>query len=64
MESQIEQLYSVLVNITDGKANQELYEWQLQICQPEFGLIDGLVANFEENIDDKEFSRKLLKVLK
>lgn len=34
------------------------------ICQKQFGLVDGLVANFVDNIDDPAFARKLLKVLK
>jgi hypothetical protein len=34
------------------------------VCKKEFGIVDGLVANFIENIDNPEFSKKLLKILK
>ena len=32
--------------------NSELIEWLSSIAQPEYGLIDGLVANFVENVED------------
>lgn len=53
-----------MIRLDNEKNNQELYQWVENICQKQFGLVDGLVANFIDNIDDPVFARKLLKVLK
>ena len=42
----------------------QLMGWFQNICNPQFNLIGGLVSTFIDNIDDKELSRKILKVLK
>ena len=64
MEAQIDQLFDVLQRMDTETDNKDLYLWVENICQRQFGLIDGLVANFIDNIDDPQFARKLLKVMK
>eukprot|EP00347_Sterkiella_histriomuscorum_P013463 403364617 len=64
MDAQIDQLYDVLLRLDKERENQDLYAWLENICQKQFGLVDGLVANFIDNIEDSIFAKKLLKVLK
>ena len=44
--------------------NDELVEWVQGVCLPEYGVVDGLVANFIDNLDDATFTRSILKILK
>ena len=44
--------------------NDELVEWVQGVCLPEYGVVDGLVANFIDNLDDAAFTRSVLKILK
>ena len=44
--------------------NEPLREWCKNAVQPEYGVVDGLVANFVDLYEDKEYAKKLLKVLK
>jgi len=44
--------------------NKPLLDWLENVCQKQFGLVDGLVANFIMNIDQPVFAKKLLKVLR
>ncbi len=64
MESQIDMLYSTLLRVENEQDNKALLDWLENVCQRHFGLVDGLVSNFIVNIDEPEYSKKLLKVLK
>jgi hypothetical protein len=46
MEGQIDQLYETLLRVETEEDNKPLIEWLESICQKQFGLVDGLVANF------------------
>ena len=57
-------LSSTLDRLENEEENKEaLLEWVTQICDPEFGMVEGLVANFIDFIDDKEYAKKILKIL-
>lgn len=57
-------LYSTLIRLENEEENKEaLLEWIIGICDPEFGMVEGLVANFIDFIDDKEYAKKILKIL-
>ena len=64
MESQIDQLYDTLLRVETEEDNKQLLDWLENVCQKQFGLVDGLVANFIMNIDQPVFAKKLLKVLR
>jgi chaperone required for assembly of F1-ATPase len=64
MESQIDQLYDTLLRVETEEDNKPLLDWLENVCQKQFGLVDGLVANFIMNIDQPVFAKKLLKVLR
>ena len=64
MESQIDQLYDTLLRVETEEDNKALLDWLENVCQKQFGLVDGLVANFIMNLDQPTFAKKLLKVLK
>jgi hypothetical protein len=64
MESQIDQLYDTLLRVENEENNKALLDWLENVCQRQFGLVDGLVANFIMNIDQPTYAKKLLKVLK
>jgi chaperone required for assembly of F1-ATPase len=64
MESQIDQLYDTLLRVETEEDNKALLDWLENVCQKQFGLVDGLVANFIMNIDQPVFAKKLLKVLR
>ena len=36
--------------------NDELVEWVQGVCLPEYGVIDGMVANFIDNLQDAKFT--------
>ena len=57
-------LYDALLRLEEETENEELIEWVEGVCVPEYGVIDGLVANFIDYIDDKNYSNLLLKILK
>jgi len=57
-------LYDALLRLEDEGDNEELIDWVEGVCDPEHGVIDGLVANFIDYIDDKNYSNLLLKILK
>ena len=56
-------LFGALVRLDTETENGALLEWCRNACRPEYGIVDGLVANFVDNYEDKEFAKKLLKVL-
>ena len=64
MEEQIDQLYDTLLRVDEETDNKPLIEWLESVCQKEFGLVDGLVMYFIQNIENPGIAKKLLKVLK
>jgi len=64
MEDQIDQLYDTLLRVDQETDNKPLLDWLESVCQKEFGLVDGLVVYFIQNIDQAVIAKKLLKVLK
>lgn len=60
----IQMLYSTLERLDNEEENKEaLLEWVTQVCDPEFGMVEGLVANFIDFIADREYAKKILKIL-
>ena len=51
MEDQIDQLYDTLLRVDQETDNKPLLDWLESVCQKEFGLVDGLVVYFIQNID-------------
>jgi hypothetical protein len=64
MEAQIDQLYDTLLRVETEPSNKALLDWLENVCQRQFGLVDGLVANFIMNYDQPTMAKKLLKVLR
>ena len=57
-------LFNALERLDTETENEALREWCKNICKPEFAIVDGLVANFVAEYEDKAYSKKLLKVIK
>ena len=64
LDESIEMLYGALIRLDTEKENEALLEWCKSVCTPEVGMVDGLVANFVNLRGDKDYAKKLLKVLK
>lgn len=64
LEGAIEQLKDALERLVDEDDNEELLEWIMDTCAPEWGIIDGLVANFIDNYKDVEVAQSRMKILK
>ena len=56
-------LFGALIRLDTEVENQALREWCKNAVDPQYGIVDGLVANFVDYHEDKEYSKKLLKVL-
>lgn len=64
LDEGIQLLYDTLERLDNEEENKEaLLEWVEGVCDPEFGMVEGLVANFIDFIDDKEYSKRILKIL-
>ena len=67
LDEGIQMIYDTLERLDDDQEDEEskeaLLEWIEQACDPELGMVEGLVANFIDFIEDKEFSKKILKIL-
>lgn len=57
-------LHSALERLDEESENEALIDWVRNVCDPEFGIVDGLVANFIDFVDDSEYAKKILKILK
>ena len=64
LDESIEMLFGALMRLDTETENEPLREWCKNAVQPEYGVVDGLVANFVDLYEDKEYAKKLLKVLK
>lgn len=64
LDEQLEMLYGALLRLDEEKDNEELKAWVMNVCEPQYGLVDGLVANFIDFLDDKPYVTKILKILK
>ena len=64
LDESIEMLFGALMRLDTETENEPLREWCKNAVKPEYGLVDGLVANFVDHYEDKEYAKKLLKVLK
>ena len=56
-------LYDSLQRMDDEPENEALKEWVKNVCDPEVGVVEGLVANFIDFVEDKEYVKKILKIL-
>jgi hypothetical protein len=57
-------LSSTLERLETEEDNKEaLLEWVIGVCDPEFGMVEGLVANFIDFIDNRDYARTILKIL-
>ena len=57
-------LYGALIRLDTEPDNEALLDWCKNVCRPEFAIVDGLVANFVANYQEKAYAGKLLKILK
>ena len=64
LDDSIEMLFNALVRLDTETENTALREWCKNVCKPEYAVVDGLVANFVAEHEDKEYAKKLLKVIK
>ena len=64
LDDSIEMLFNALVRLDTETDNNALREWCKNVCKPEYAVVDGLVANFVAEHEDKEYAKKLLKVIK
>lgn len=64
LDESMEMLYGALLRLDNEPENEQLLEWVKNVCQPEYGVVDGLVANFIDFLDDKAYVTKILKILK
>jgi hypothetical protein len=56
-------LYNSLLRLDDEPDNEALKEWVRNVCDPEVGMVEGLVANFVDFVEDKDYVKKILKIL-
>jgi len=64
LDEQMEMLYGALLRLDNETENEQLMDWVKNVCEAEYGVIDGLVANFIDFQDDKLYVTKILKILK
>ena len=64
LDESIQMLFDALVRMDTETDNEALQQWCENICQPEYAIVDGLVANFVQYQDDKDYLKHLMKVLK
>ena len=64
LDEQMEMLYTALLRLDTETENDKLKDWVRNICDPQYGVIDGLVANFIDFVDDEQYVTKILKILK
>jgi len=64
LDEQMTGLYDALLRLDEEAENEELMEWVKQVCDPQYGVVDGLVGNFIDFQEDKNYVTKILKILK
>ncbi len=60
----MENLYGALLRLDTEQENDQLKDWVKNVCEPQYGVIDGLVANFIDFLDNVPYVTKILKILK
>ena len=60
----MEMLYGALLRLDTETENEALKLWIISACDAQYGVVDGLVANFIDYLDDKKYVTKILKILK
>jgi hypothetical protein len=64
LDEQMQALYEGLLRLDEERENEELMDWVKSVCDPQYGVVDGLVSNFIDFLDDKPYVTKILKILK
>lgn len=64
LDEQMESLYGALLRLDDEQENEQLKDWVKTVCEPQYGVVDGLVANFIDFLDNVAYVTKILKILK
>lgn len=66
VEGKIDQLYQTIMKYDADQSKVKLLEWMKTVTQKKFGLVDILVATFNDASlsNDHEKASRLLKVLK
>ncbi len=64
LDEQMENLYGALLRLDTEQENDQLKDWVKNVCEPQYGVIDGLVANFIDFLDNVPYVTKILKILK
>ena len=60
----MESLYSALLRLDTENENEKLLDWVKNVCDAQYGVVDGLVANFIDFLEEKNYVSKILKILK
>ena len=65
-DNNLEQIITVLENMESQNLSEDvkIQEWLEQITDPEFQLIDSMINLFLDNIEDKETTTNIFKVLR
>ena len=64
LDESVQMLYDALIRLEDETENEDLIDWVQNVCQPEYGVVDGLVANFIDYLENTKYVNLLLKILK
>lgn len=60
----MESLYGALLRLDTEIENEKLLEWVKNVCDPLYKVVDGLVSNFIDFLEEKNYVSKILKILK
>ena len=60
----MEVLYGALQRLETEPDNEALLDWVKNCVKPEFGVIEGLISNFIDYVDEKDYAKQILKILK
>lgn len=63
LQDKINQIYKVLLDLKKKSSKKKL-KWLKQISDRDFGLVEALIDNFMLNIEESEYSTKILMILR
>jgi len=64
LDENMQMLFNALQRLDTEPENEALKEWAENVLQPEYGVMDGLVANFIDFVDESDYCAIILKILK
>jgi len=63
LEEKIDQIRKVIHKLKEKHSKKKI-KWLMDICDPEFGLVESLIANFIQNVDQTKYATKILRLLR